>query len=190
MAPLDKYLNYYHTYPSLKTSLKKEIDDILQSGKYNIGKLSIVVVMVSICACKSTELKIEPIEVIADIAPPQNPCPISQVPVDRQALTDLDTTSQVEQEIKDIQKKAFELAVETAQGVGRRKERHTQASIMYQRLTELYPLISCEASKEALAITWSEARLDIGYILSDGKELARSGLYVYVQELRRKNKEK
>jgi hypothetical protein len=202
MTSLYKEPNNHHTEPTLKTFLEKEIHTLLQPCKYNIFQLSIILVMVSICACQSTasteverkpikanELEMKLIEGIPEVAPPQNPCPISQVPVDKQADTNLHTASKVEQEIRDIQKKAFDLAVETAQGMGRRNERLASASIMDRRLTELYPLISCEASKQELAIIWSGARLDIAYVLSEGKERVRPGLYVYVQELRRQNQE-
>ena len=156
--------------------------------------------MVSICGCHSTELDMQPqktnelemkmIEAIPEVAPPQNPCPISQFPVGRQAQNNFPTPSQVESKIKKIQQKAFEFAVATARGVGNRKERHDRSIVMDRRLTELYPLIPCVESKQALVITWSNARLDIGYVLSDGKDLARPGLYVYVQTLRKENQEK
>jgi len=202
MSSLYKAQNSHHTEPNLKRFLIKESHSLLQAARYHIWKLGIILVMVSICACQSTqsneeetkpikanELEMRPIEAIPEVAPPQNPCPIPQIPVDNQALTNLHTTSQVELEIRDIQKKSFDLAVETAQSTGRRNERLASGSIMYQRLTELHPLISCEASKQTLAIIWSDARLDLAYVLSDGKELARPGLYVYVQALRRKNTE-
>ena len=202
MSSLYKDKNSHHTEPIFKTFLIKESQSLLQAARYYIWKLGIILVMGSICACqsiqsnewetkpiKANELEMRPIEAIPEVAPPQNPCPIPQIPVDNKTLTNLHTTSQVELEIRDIQKKSFDLAVETAQSTGRRNERLASGSIMYQRLTELHPLISCEASKQTLAIIWSDARLDLAYVLSDGKELARPGLYVYVQALRRKNTE-
>lgn len=199
MGSLYKNNNSHYTEIIVKTFLIKESYSSFPPAKYHIWKLGITLIMVSICACQSTqsteletkpvkanELEMRPIEAIPEVAPPQNPCPIPQIP-DNQALTNLHTTSQVELEIRDIQQKSFDLAVETAQSTGKRDERLASAGIIYQRLTELHPLISCEASKQTLAIIWSDARLDIGYVLSDGKELARPGLYVYVQALRRKN---
>ncbi|MEG3966072.1 hypothetical protein QUA00_00230 [Microcoleus sp. T2B6] len=200
MGSLYKDNNSHYTEIIFKPFLINESHSFFQAAKYHIWKLGLTLIMVSICACQSTqsteletkpvkanELEMRPIEAIPEVAHPQNPCPIPQIPVDNQALTNLHTTSQVELEIRDIQQKSFDLAVETAQSTGRRDERLASASIMYQRLTELHPLISCEASKQTLAIIWSDARLDIGYVLSDGKELARPGLYVYVQALRQKN---
>jgi len=144
---------------------------------------------------QSEELEIKTAGITVLVAPPTNPCPTPQVEANKKALNEQllepRTPSKVEQEIKDIRQKALDMGIQTAQGVGNKQERLAKAQLMDQRLTKLYPLITCEpvSMHTELATLWSDGRVYLRYVLSEGKELAPLDLYHYVQNLRRKNKE-
>ena len=167
--------------------------------------LGLILSMVTTSACQSREvttsprqaeeLEIKTTEICALVAPPTNPCPIPQVKANKKALNEQllepRTPSKVEQEIKDIRQKALDMGIETAQGVGNKQERLAKAQLMERRRTKLYPLITCEpvSMHTELATLWADGGVYLGYVLSEGKELAPSDLYYYVQDLRKKNKE-
>jgi hypothetical protein len=167
--------------------------------------LGLILSIVTTSACQSREvttsprqpeeLEIKTAGITVLVAPPTNPCPIPQVKANKKALNEQllepRTPSKVEQEIKDIRQKALDMGIETAQGVGNKQERLAKAQLMERRRTKLYPLITCEpvSMHTELATLWADGGVYLGYVLSEGKELAPSDLYYYVQDLRKKNKE-
>lgn len=168
--------------------------------------LGLILSMVTTSACQSREVTTSPRQaeeleiktagiICVLVAPPTNPCPTPQVEANKKALNEQllepRTPSKVEQEIKDIRQQAFDMGIDTAQGVGNKQERLAKAQLMEQRRTKLYPLITCEpvSMHTELATLWSDGGVYLGYVLSEGKELAPSELYHYVQDIRKKNKE-
>lgn len=82
---------------------------------------------------------------------------------------------------------AFDLAKQFGSANADQGGLKKQAEALNQRLNELLPLVqSASASDQpTLNMAWSDARLDVGYILSDGKLPTSTRLYYYLEDVKR-----
>ena len=86
-----------------------------------------------------------------------------------------------------VSHEAFTLAREAAVGEGDAAARERQARVLNSRLDELWPLVQAAPDNErpGLNQAWTDARLDLGYILSGGELPTSTRLHYALADLRR-----
>lgn len=84
--------------------------------------------------------------------------------------------------------KAFSLAQQFAAGAADLSRIQAKARELNRQLDELWPLIQQSTANEQVDLSqaWSDARLDLGYILSGGQLSTSTRLYYYLQGLKQK----
>lgn len=85
-----------------------------------------------------------------------------------------------------LSSEAFTLAQEAASGGGDKEAREKKARELNERLDQLWPQIqSGPASADpGVNSAWSDARLDVGYVLSNGELSPSTRLFYYLESLK------
>jgi hypothetical protein len=103
-------------------------------------------------------------------------------------MTDGDSTGSTDPgtAVYQLSSEAFTLAQEAASGGGDKEAREKKARALNERLDELWPQIQAgpASADPGLNNAWSDARLDVGYVLSNGDLSPSTRLYYYLESLK------
>jgi len=85
-----------------------------------------------------------------------------------------------------LSNEAFTLAQEAASGGGDKEAREAKARELNARLDELWPQIQAGPATydPGLNSAWSDARLDLGYVLSNGELSTSTRLFYYLESIK------
>jgi len=85
--------------------------------------------------------------------------------------------------VRKLSQAAFVLAQNAHTGKGEQKERKEKAQEMNSFLDELVPLIQQAPIEDQAELqqAWTDARLDVGYVLSDGELSSSTRLHHYIR---------
>lgn len=88
--------------------------------------------------------------------------------------------------VQRLSNQAFQLAQEAAQQSGDLVELKAQAQALNSQLDQLLPEIQSAPAVQQpeLNRAWSDARLDVGYVLSDGELSPSTRLFYFLQNLK------
>lgn len=90
--------------------------------------------------------------------------------------------------LDELNSKALQLAKEAAEEKGNAQQRKEKARELNSRLDELWPQVQNAPAnvQTALNQAWSDARLDLGYVMADGSGPSSIRLFHYLQDKERK----
>ena len=77
----------------------------------------------------------------------------------------------LDQQMTRLSHEAFRLAADEAEGSGGREQRHERARALNRTLDDLAPAVRAAAATSELDLRelWTDARMDIAYVLTDGR---------------------
>ena len=95
--------------------------------------------------------------------------------------------SGLQRQLDQVNRRTLELAKEVAAGTGDPEQRKSEARKLNKRLDELWPQVEAApaGTQAALNQAWSDARLDLGYVLSDGDAPTSIRFFHYLQDIGR-----
>lgn len=101
-------------------------------------------------------------------------------------MQDNDNNFDLGRHVSKLSYKAFELAKQAASGKGDKAQLMEQAGELNNHLEEVFNQIQSAPTNEQARLNsaWSDARLDVGYVMSGGELSTSTRLYYYLEDLK------